>query len=177
MGRAKHRDTEIFAQIPVKVLISDAFRTLRPRYQMVLIAMAAQYRGNNNGDIAFTRKIAQHYGITSETTRCRGLKLLAERGLIVKTHSGGKKPMKPTLWALGWRQIEYSSGEKRQVVKPPPNEWQEWENKSTAPHVEVATAPPCGAVNPDNGTTRRSGSNPSTAPPCGVPSRSLAWSA
>lgn len=171
MGRAKNRDTEVFAQIPVKVLTSSAFKSLRSRYQMVLVALAATYRGRNNGDLKFTRQDALNFGITSETTRTRGLKLLAEHGLIEQTFRGGLSfgsGRKPTLWALTWRAIDHANGRKLDVVRLPPNSWKSWRvDFSPAPNAGAAPAPQ-GGVGPD--TTRRSATPVSPAPNAGAPS-------
>jgi len=45
---------KFFAAIPVEVLTSVACRTLPAYAVRVLLAVAAQYRGNNNGDLALT---------------------------------------------------------------------------------------------------------------------------
>jgi hypothetical protein len=94
-----------FAQIPVEVLTSEACTTL-PNYSVrVLIAVAAQYRGNNNGNLAMTRSIAREFGITSQGHLVQSLAALLERRLIVKTRQGGKKPLRPCLYAVTWQPI------------------------------------------------------------------------
>lgn len=91
--------------IPVEVMQSEAFITL-PNYAVrVLLVAAAQYRGNNNGDIAVTRSIAAPYGVTSHEHLVKGLAHLLARLLLQKTRQGGKKPLGPTLYALTWRPI------------------------------------------------------------------------
>jgi hypothetical protein len=99
-----------FAQLPVEVLISDACRTL-PNYAVrVLLAVAAQYRGANNGDLCMTRRIAREFGITSQEQLVDSLAMLLDRGLIQKTRQGGKKPLGPTLYAISWQPIDDLGG-------------------------------------------------------------------
>jgi hypothetical protein len=95
-----------FAFIPVEVLQSDTCMTL-PNYSVrVLLAIAAQYRGNNNGDLSMTRSIALSFGIRSQQHLVTSLSMLLERGLIEKTRQGGKKPFGPTLYAITWQPID-----------------------------------------------------------------------
>ena len=90
---------------------------MKAHHQMVLVVLAAHYRGENNGDLALTRKMALHYGIKSERARCGGLRELAERGLIVKACQGGMRPLGPTTWALTWEPINYWAGRKLDAVR------------------------------------------------------------
>jgi hypothetical protein len=106
----RHMTGKHFAQIPVEVLTSEAFRTLPNYVVRVLIAMAAQYRGNNNGDLALTWATGQTFGINSKWQLIDGLALLLERGLLLKTRQGGKKPLGPTLYALTWQPINDLNG-------------------------------------------------------------------
>ncbi len=175
MGRAKYRSGEVFARLPVRVLVSEAFKTMKAHHQMVLVVLAAQYRGENNGDLALTRKMALHFGIKSERARCQGLRELAERGLIVKACQGGMRPLGPTTWALTWSAIDYWAGRKLDAVRVPPESWKNWQpnlindsprDSSTTPHVSV--------VKPINDTPRDSSEAHLTAPHVEAPSRTLA---
>ncbi len=122
---------ETFAQIPVRVLVSEAFKTMHPRHQMVLVTLAAQYRGRNNGDLALTRKMARHFGIKCEKNRTHGLRELEARGLIVKSNMekmrlNGLNKSLPTTWALTWKAIDYWEGEELTAVRIPPQTWKDW---------------------------------------------------
>lgn len=99
-----------FAQIPVDVLTSDAARTLPAYAVRVLLAIAAQYRGKNNGDLALAWAMARPFGISSKGQLVESLALLQERCLIVKTRQGGKKPLGPTLYAVTWQPIDNLRG-------------------------------------------------------------------
>ncbi len=145
--RSRDRSDETFAQIPVRVLISEAFKTMKPQHQMVLVALAAQYRGRNNGDLALTRKMARHFGIKCEKNRTHGLRELEVRGFIVKSNrenmrlSGLNKSM-PTTWALTWRPIDYWEGKELAAVRVPPEGWAAWEPTTTPTPSRVLEGTP-----------------------------------
>lgn len=142
----KSGQSERFAMIPVSILVHPAFKTLPVGFQRVLWLLAAQYEGNNNGNLSLTRKQARHFGLNNERHRTQGLKELERRGLIEKTRPGGiaSGGKLPTLWALAWRQIEFTNGKEREVVKLPPKtymEWNEQKNHDTYPASGKARIP------------------------------------
>jgi hypothetical protein len=116
-----------FAMIPVEVLTSDACCTL-PNYAVrVLLAIAAQYRGKNNGDLAMTRATAREFGITSQEHLVTSLSALLERGLIQKTRQGGKKPLGPSLYAVTWQPIDDLAGKiEAGATMCAANTWAKW---------------------------------------------------
>ena len=95
-----------FAAIPVEVLTSDACRTLPAYTVRVLLAIAARYRGNNNGDLCMTWGTGRDFGIDSKKQLIASLAVLLERGLIAKTRQGGKRPLGPSLYAITWQPID-----------------------------------------------------------------------
>jgi hypothetical protein len=121
-----------FAQIPDEVLTADAFKTL-PNYAVrVLVAIAAQYRGNNNGDLAMTWNIGQSYGITSKEALVASLADLQRRGLIQKTKQGGKRPLGPTLYGITWQPISDLKGKiESGATTAASNAWADWKDSST----------------------------------------------
>lgn len=125
-----------FAQIPVEVLTSDAFASL-PNYAVrVLLAIAAQYRGNNNGDLAMTRATARTFGVASQDHLVGSLALLQERGLIQKTRQGGKKPLGPTLYCITWQPIDELNGKiSSGATTTAANSWAAW---SSGPPADQA---------------------------------------
>jgi hypothetical protein len=123
-----------FAMIPVEVLTSEAYRTLPNWAVPVLVAFAAQYRGNNNGDLALSWSMARLFGIDSKWQLTASIAMLLERGLIQKTRQGGKKPLGPCLYALTWQPIndlkgKIESGETFLAT----NAWAKWTSKSQSP--------------------------------------------
>lgn len=130
--KRRHANGEHYAMIPVEVMASAAMLSLPNFARWVLMAIAAQYRGNNNGDLALTWKIARAFGIGSKEHLVQALAFLLERGLIVKTRQGGKRPLGPTLYAITWKPIDDitdKSGNRKIDIGPtvvPSNEWARW---------------------------------------------------
>lgn len=175
MSRSNHRSHEVFARIPVRVLVSEAFRTMKASHQMVLVVLAAHFRGANNGDLALTRKMARHFGMKSERARCQGLRELTERGLIIRACKGGMRPLGPTTWALTWLSIDYWAGRKLDAVRLAPESWKDWQPKLiNDSHVGSSTTPYLSVVKPINDTHIGSSEGPLTTPHVRAPSRLLA---
>lgn len=130
MARAKHRYNERFAALPLSVMLSTAFRTMRPAHQRVVWILAALYDGRNNGDLALTRGTAKHFGMTTERDRCSGLAEAEKRGLIVRTSVNAGLSYgvtkTPTTWALTWRTLNVFEGEKIDGGRRASNAWQNY---------------------------------------------------
>ena len=116
-----------FAMIPQDVWLSEACLTLPYYARVVLIAIAFQYAGRNNGDLSMPWSVAVRFGIRSKEHLVDALRLLLERGLIVKTRQGGRRPLGPTLYAVTWLPIDdlgtkINMGPTRQAS----NDWATW---------------------------------------------------
>ena len=98
---------ERFAALPLEVLNSDAFRWLPSFAVRVLIALAAQYCGINNGGLELTLKDAAQFGIKRNELYA-ALRLLAFVGLIKKTVEERKSSGKgvPAKYGLTWRPTD-----------------------------------------------------------------------
>lgn len=125
--------------VPVRVMASRAYGDLPHYAQALLFAFAAQYRGGNNGALALTFGQARKLGVRSKGAYALGVRLLVERGLLIRTKQGGPKPLGPSLYALGWRAVDECGGkhEARPTITPP-DTWREW--RPEAP-VQQAAAP------------------------------------
>lgn len=91
-----------FALLPLSVIKDPAVTTLDPAVRWVLVALAGQFSGGNNGAISLTLAVAREYGIRSSDTLRRGLGVLRERRLIELTFQGSYVPPKPARFALNW---------------------------------------------------------------------------
>lgn len=115
---------EHFAALPVEVMDSDAFRWIPSFSVRVLIALAAQYWGKNNGGLELTLKEAARFGI-KRSALYAGLRLLAVAGLIKKTvierRSSGKGV--PAKYALTWRPIDEFPAYNLLATKQPDHTW------------------------------------------------------
>jgi hypothetical protein len=127
-----------FAMIPRDVWLSEACRTLPYYARVVLIAIAFQYAGKNNGDLSMPWSVALTFGVRSKEHLVDSLRLLLERGLILKTRQGGKRPLGPTLYALTWLPID-DLGNKIDMgpTRHASNDWEIW---SSAPPGDQARA-------------------------------------
>lgn len=144
---------EHYAMLPHEVLVSHALTTLPHFCLVILTAIADQYRGNNNGDLAMTWIIVRQYGLRSKNQLVEGLALLLERGLIQKTRQGGMHPFGPTLYALTWRRIDDINGKiECGATTAAANTWAQWE-----------TGPPAG----QSAIKRRDRRGTHTGPPAG----------
>ena len=120
-GRGEGRAT--FGQVPTAVGTSAAVRSLAPAIRWLLVVIAADYKGHNNGALTVTRKRAAEWGVCNDTLR-RGLPLLEERGLIIRTDPGSRSPPKPARFAITWKSIDATDYTREASV--PSGEWKEW---------------------------------------------------
>jgi DNA-binding PadR family transcriptional regulator len=126
-SRRGRGNQEHFARIPVSVLQSPAVMTLNHAAFKVLVILASQWRGGNNGTLALTESFARKYGLAGRDTLYRSLRDLEQRGLIVRTRQGMKSKRLFTLWALGWESITHRDGKPLDVPEPKNNKrWLDW---------------------------------------------------
>lgn len=155
MARSKGvRETGVFAMLPDEVLRSDACRTLpHPAYRM-LVMVAAQYFGTNNGSLTLTRRTAAEYGLSNPHTIDASIRELLERCLLERTRPGSRLPPRAAMFAITWRPINEPKGNDRHDATPtlkPSNAWAKWKamshsqywasGKRRAPRYPRATRP------------------------------------
>lgn len=167
MSRRQRRQIEAFAMIPVQVLTSSACVSL-PNYALrVLLALAAQFRGKNNGDLALTWSMAKTFGIVSREHHVNGIALLLEHGLIVKTRQGGKKPMGPCLYALTWHPIDQCNGKLEVPMSMTPSHaWSRWTLSTPPPAKNRQHCRRTGSALPADSTVAKSALPADSFPPC-----------
>ena len=105
MSRNRRR-AERFAQIPLEVLESEACRWLPDFAVRVLLAMAAQYNGFNNGGLELGTKVGRTFAIGEQALHA-GIGLLLAAGLVQRTVEARRRSGKgsPARYALTWRQL------------------------------------------------------------------------
>ncbi len=116
---------DYFAMLPVPVLQSFACRDMSGGEWTTLAMLAGQYRGRNNGRLDATERTCRQHGL-SRRTAAWALPRLTGRGLIQKTHQGGKRPLGPTLWAITWQPIDAVDGRDLLIPREAPNTWQRY---------------------------------------------------
>jgi len=140
-GRQGNRsEGVIFAMIPVEVLESEAYQAMPDYAVRVLIGLASEYRGGNNGDLSLPLARAKRQGISTQWKVSVGIALLEQAGLIERMRIGlicrGKGV--PALFALGWRDIDPSPKYDQPLIcgQPPPNRWATWIKPSDWEQIE-----------------------------------------
>jgi DNA-binding PadR family transcriptional regulator len=134
--KKRYADIEHFAKIPVSVLESEAGRTLPHAAFKVLVILASQWRGGNNGTLALTERYGRRFGLSGRDTLYRSLRELERRGLIVCTRRGFKSKKMFSLFALGWESITHRDGVPLDTPEPKDNtRWLKWTAGASAPIV------------------------------------------
>lgn len=122
-------NTRPFLSIPKDVIDSEAYRSLGGWEVKLLVDVAAQFNGKNNGDLTAAFSVMRARGWKSPGTLNKALKELLRKGLLQETRSGGRH--RCTLYAVTWRGIDECKG--KLEVNPtiaPSNLFQEFEEKA-----------------------------------------------
>lgn len=119
--RARHKGRKGeagYLHIPHDVLCSDAYYSLDGWACRLLVDIAGQFRGKNNGDLCAAWSVMKSKGWRSPATLNKSLKALVDSGLIQQTRQGGRN--KCSLYAVTWRPIDDCKGklEVRATQKP-----------------------------------------------------------
>ncbi|MBU6951618.1 hypothetical protein [Hahella sp. HN01] len=141
LKRAKNRrDSAPFLKLPLHMLAHDNFRSLSYRAKSLLLDVASQFRGHNNGDLCASLTIMKSYGWTSSDQLHKARKELEERGWLIETRKGAR-PNIPTLYALAWLPINDCGGKLlKKATDTAPNTWKQ------APPPKVPRKAPCSTV-------------------------------
>ena len=99
---------KFFVMFPLDVLNHETFRTLSPRATKLLIDIAAQYRGSNNGDLCAPMSLMKKRGWNSCDQLAKAKKELIKQDVIQLTRQGGRN--KCNLYALTWFPIDECKG-------------------------------------------------------------------
>lgn len=112
MGRAKHkrsgRDGVRFLALPHTVMDSPAFLELSAPAVRLLLDIARQFDGRNNGRLVACMSAMQSRGWTSNDTLQCARRELEAAGLLVMTRKGAR-PNKAAWFALTWTGLDHSS--------------------------------------------------------------------
>lgn len=95
-----------FAMLPVNLVMHVSVTTLDHGSFRVLVLLAMEYRGKNNGAIGLTREQAKAGGIGGKNTLYKALRDLIERGLIEITHYASRVPPRPAMYAINWLPVD-----------------------------------------------------------------------
>ena len=109
-ARNRHKGNRIgegFVAVPYSVLNSPLFIALSPHSVKLLIDVAAQFRGDNNGDLSLAWKLMKPRGWRSEATLHKAKRELLAGGFLYETRKG-QRPNLCSLFALTWHQLDAS---------------------------------------------------------------------
>lgn len=107
-GRGK-RDGIAFVALPLVVLESKGYRQASATARALLIDVAMQYGGHNNGKLTACVKYLKPLGWSSNGTILRAMHDLQACGLIVETRKGAR-PNKAAWFALTWQELDQGVG-------------------------------------------------------------------
>ena len=116
-----------FAGIPRVVMETDDFRQLSYKSQALLMQLAYQYRGNNNGDLTVALSVLKKRGWKREATISSAVKELLDAKLILKTRDGRftNPGARCALYALTWHPVDECIGKELETnpTRTPPRKF------------------------------------------------------
>ena len=113
MARSKHKNSTNFAGIPRHIIEHKSYKSIGYSARDLLILLAYQYKGKNNGNLVITWSLLKDY-FGSNTTMYRARDSLYKAGFIVINAYGGQSgsgTKLPHLYALTWESIDQLKGD------------------------------------------------------------------
>jgi hypothetical protein len=124
-NRPKHkgrRSSDTFVRLPHPMIQSPAFFALSGAATKMLLFLASQYNGHNNGNLSATKTMLEEAGVCAGSKAKELLNQLEEAGFIVQTRHGIKKQCH--LYAITWCGIDTCPGKNLEIAPGPPrNDW------------------------------------------------------
>ena len=155
-NRGKHKGRKEgggrFVAIPHVVMDSEAWRACSHVAIALLLELARQYNGRNNGDLCAVLSLLKERGWTSSETIHTALKELRHYGLIVLTRQGGLLMRTggrrtPSLYAIAWQPIDPCEGKLDCApTSTPPGTWRQPVTPFQRPQKKRAPASPSEAA-------------------------------
>jgi hypothetical protein len=102
-GRRERK--ERFALIPCEVIHSENWAHASKPCRALIVDVASQYQGHNNGDLTASITVLRPLGWTSPGTLKALLREAGYYGLLAQTRQGGLL-VGASLYALGWKPID-----------------------------------------------------------------------
>lgn len=110
-SRRKHqgRIGEPFVALPLVVLDSPAFQALSMHARALMLEVARQYKGDNNGRLLLSRAYMEGRGWRSNDMLTKAKRELLEAEFIFETVKG-HRPHKASWYAITWRALDVLPG-------------------------------------------------------------------
>ena len=106
MTRNKHKQKASYAGIPRLVMDCPDYTSLGGNAIRLLIEMAYQYKGYNNGDLCPAWTLMKKRGFSSKETLSNALSELVAAEMLVLTRQGTFRKNSPSLYAVTWLPID-----------------------------------------------------------------------
>ena len=110
--------TDRFVKLTYPLIVSEAWRWLRPISKAVYIELKRRYNGLNNGKISLSLSEAAHILKASKSSISRALKQLETHGFIKLIKKG---------YFTGRMASEYALTDEQLDGYPPTREWKQWQ--------------------------------------------------
>lgn len=104
--KSKARDGSRFLALPYTVLDSPSYLALGFSARALLLDIARQFNGSNNGKLVICDKALKPRGWNSKDTIYRARAELLNAGLLMETRKG-QKPNKASWYALTWHPLDW----------------------------------------------------------------------
>jgi hypothetical protein len=108
-GNADKCDGRTFVRLPMVVLESAGYRLAGHPARALLIDIAMQYTGHNNGKLTACAKYLKAKGWRSNDTIVRARRELLDCGLLIETRKGAR-PNRAAWYALPWLDLDQGEG-------------------------------------------------------------------
>ena len=116
-GRA--HEYKSFAGIPRKIMDHPDYQNLSDKAARLLLELACQFRGKNNGDLTAAHSVLKKRGkaFNRQATISKMINELIEARLIIKTREGRftNPGAKCSLYAIAWQPINECKGKDLEV--------------------------------------------------------------
>jgi hypothetical protein len=149
------RDGDRYLALPHVVIDSPSYRALSHPARALLIDIARQYTGSNNGRLVACAKYLKPLGWKSNDTVSNALAQLKAHSLLVETRIG-MRPNRAAWFALAWYSLDKTDG-----MDIDPHTYRTGQYK-------IAVLKPCGGVGKQSIDPPRGVSTLPTTPPHGA---------
>lgn len=98
-----------FVGLPHWVMLHPSYREASHRARALLLDIALQYTGSNNGKLVVCDKALKPLGWNSRDGLTKSKRELIDLGLLIETRRGAK-PNRAAWYALSWRPLDVKEG-------------------------------------------------------------------
>lgn len=119
--------------IPLSLLRHPSFKMLSANACKMLLTLASQYTGFNNGYLCGAWTLAKERGWASPTTAREALLELEHYKMVERTQQGGRN--KPNLYAFTFRRVDEQEGRPPLDSTPTMSSGNQWKEGVDRPYI------------------------------------------